>query len=212
MVHVNWKSIDRLKFKELYPELMAYYKDGILPTKSKSALTRFLNHTRMFEYDSSIEEDTSTSIKPPGGAEIHVEMTKSEGRIYLIADNLPDNSLKGIVDLPIQLELINPTADNITNIVSAVYRHSLAGAFRGIEPLFKKLKQSYLGITREDVANVLKKMEMKQYQRLPLIKKLQTIITTRPMEQVQIDLIEVGDWAYFNDKTEYLMTIKDMFS
>jgi hypothetical protein len=32
------------------------------------------------------------------------------------------------------------------------------------------------------------------------------------MEQVQIDLIEVGDWAYVNDKTEYLMTIKDMFS
>jgi len=32
------------------------------------------------------------------------------------------------------------------------------------------------------------------------------------MEQIQIELIEVGDWAYFNDKTEYLMTIKDMFS
>lgn len=211
MVHVNWKSIDRLKFKELYPELMAYYKDGILPTKSKSALTRFINHTRMFEYDSGVEEDT-TSIKPPGGAEIHVETTKSEGRIYLIADNLPDNSLKGIVELPIQLELINPTDDNITNIVSALYNNSLVGGYRGVEPLFKKIKQSYLGITRGDIENVMRKMELKQYQRLPLVKKLQTIITTRPMEQVQIDLIEVGDWAYFNDKTEYLMTIKDMFS
>jgi len=188
---------------------MAYYKDGILPTKSKSALTRFINHTRMFEYDSGVEEDT-TSIKPPGGAPI--ETTKSEGRIYLIADNLPDNSLKGIVDLPIQLELINPTDDNITNIVSALYNNSLVGGYRGVEPLFKKIKQSYLGITRGDIENVMRKMELKQYQRLPLVKKLQTIITTRPMEQVQIDLIEVGDWAYFNDKTEYLMTIKDMFS
>ena len=31
MVLVNFKSIDRLKFKELYPELLAYYKDGIIP-------------------------------------------------------------------------------------------------------------------------------------------------------------------------------------
>ena len=190
MVLVNWKSIDRLKFKELYPELLAYYKDGIIPKKSKSALSKFINHTKMFEYDS----------------------TKKEGRIYLVADNLPDDSLKGIVSLPITLELVNPSDENIQNIVSTVYSHSLVGGFRGTEPLYKKIKQSYLGITRQDVADVLKKMELKQYQRIPALKKLQTIITSRPMEQIQIDLIEVADWAYFNDKTEFLMTVKDMFS
>ena len=186
MTQVNWKSIDRLKFKDLYPELLSYYKNGTLPKKSPSALARFMSHTRLFTYD--------------------------DGRIYLIADNLPDNSLKGIVELPIKLELIHPTDDNITTIVSALYNNSLVGGYRGVEPLFRKIKQAYLGITRGDIENVLKKMELKQYQRLPTIKKLQPIITTRPMEQIQVDLIEVGDWAYFNDKTEYLMTIKDMFS
>ena len=87
MTQVNWKSIDRLKFKDLYPELLSYYKNGTLPKKSPSALARFMSHTRLFTYD--------------------------DGRIYLIADNLPDNSLKGIVELPIKLELINPTDDNI---------------------------------------------------------------------------------------------------
>ena len=179
MVFVNWKSVDRLKFKELYPQLLAYYKDNILPKKSQSAISRFINHTKMFEYHPS----------------------KDGVRIYLVADNLPDNSLKGIVSLPITLEVINPTDENITNIVSTVYSHSLVGGFRGTEPLYKKIKQSFLGITREDVANVLKKMELKQYQRIPALKKLQTIITSRPMEQIQIDLIEVGDWSYFNYKT-----------
>ena len=110
MTQVNWKSIDRLKFKDLYPELLSYYKNGTLPKKSPSALARFMSHTRLFTYD--------------------------DGRIYLIADNLPDNSLKGIVELPIKLELINPTDDNITNIVSALYKNSLVGGYRGVEPLF----------------------------------------------------------------------------
>ena len=193
MVFVNWKSINRLKFKELYPMLMAYYRNSTLPTKSKSALARFLKHAETFEYREGKIDTLSDQI-------------------FLVADNLPDPSLKGIVSLPITLELINPTRENITAIVAELYSHTLVGGFRGIEPLYKKIKQSYLGITREDVADVLKQMELKQYQRQPLIKELQAIITTRPLQHVQVDLIDVSEWSYFNNKTTFLMNVKDLYS
>ena len=95
---VNWKSIARLKFKQLYPELIEFYKNGILPDKSKMAVYRFQKHAQMFTY----EPDKDPS---------------KDGRIFLIALNLEDESLKGIVDIPIKLELINPTDENISSIV-----------------------------------------------------------------------------------------------
>ena len=81
---VNWKAIYSLKFKQLYPDLITFFKSGDYPQKSKSAQSRFKKHLELFKYD------------------------KENKQIYLLANNLPDKNLEGIVQTPIKLIVINP--------------------------------------------------------------------------------------------------------
>lgn len=171
---VKWKSIYSLRYKELYKDLLIYYTKNKLPKKSNQVLYRFKKYLEIFKYD--------------------------EPNLYLIANNLPDENLKGIVELPIKLILLNPeNKKEISKIISEIYNSSLAGAYRGVETIFQKIRQSYLGISRRDVADTLKRMELKQFQRQPLIKELIPIIKLKPLEQVQIDLIDVSEWANNNE-------------
>ena len=58
MVKVSWRSISKIHFSELYPDLYKYYTTGQLPQKSKTALARFMIHTKTFTWDA----DTHTSL------------------------------------------------------------------------------------------------------------------------------------------------------
>lgn len=187
MVKVSWWSISKIHFSELYPDLYKFYTSGELPQKSKTAIARFLVHTKTFTWDAE------------------------QKKIFLIADNLPDNALKGIVQLPVTLEVINPNEEELENIIAEMYSNIMIGGFRGVDPLYKNFRQSYLGVTRDDISNVLEKIKLKQYSRIPEHRPLQPIITSKVLETIQIDLIEVKD-KNSNDKIEYLLSIINMFS
>ena len=188
---VNWKSINRLRFGQLYPDLLAFYQNGTLPSqKGKSAITRFKQHTRTFTWDAK------------------------EKKIYLITDNAPQGeALDGIAKLPIKLELLNPNNEGlIQDIIVDFFNHPIAGGYRGLESTFAKLKQQYLGITREMVSQVLKKLELKQIRRKANVRELHPILSSRPMERLQIDLVDVHQFAGSNNGIKYLLNVVDHFS
>ena len=188
---VNWKSINRLRFGQLYPDLLAFYQNGTLPPqKGKSAITRFKQHTRTFTWDAK------------------------EKKIYLITDNAPQGeALDGIAKLPIKLELLNPNNEGlIQDIIVDFFNHPIAGGYRGLESTFAKLKQQYLGITREMVSQVLKKLELKQIRRKANVRELHPILSSRPMERLQIDLVDVHQFAGSNNGIKYLLNVVDHLS
>ena len=89
--------------------------------------------------------------------------------------------------------------------MTEVFTNVLLGAFRGIEPLYKKIRGLYLGISRDDVAQVLKRLQLKQIQRQADIREMIPLISTKPLDIVQVDLLDVGEHSHWNDKVNFLM-------
>ena len=76
--------------------MLDFYTLGKVPSKSHNAVARFKKHTKMFTYD------------------------EDKKKIYLIADNLPEgDALENIAELPLKLEILDPTNESvITNIIA----------------------------------------------------------------------------------------------
>jgi transposase InsO family protein len=85
---------------------------------------------------------------------------------------------------------------------------------RGRDRLYERLKDLRLvGISRGRMMEYLAKdMVYQTHSRINRVKVNKPIISTRPLERVQIDLIDMSDLAGFNDRRAYALTMVDHFS
>jgi transposase InsO family protein len=178
---VNWKSVSRYHWDQLYPQLVLYFEKGEKPKNTRG----FIKKTKMFEY--------------------------VDGRLFLVADNPPDEMEDIPVDLPIKLEVIVDEEMKV-EIIKEVFVNIRMGSFRGIDPIYKRIRRMYVGITRDDVSDVLKRMELKQLKRTAEIRELITIEPKRVMEIVQVDLLEIKEHIKINDGVNFLLNVIDHFS
>ena len=184
---VNWKSIGKYRWDEMYRRLKDWFEKGELPKGvSEVAVRSFKRKLKQFEM--------------------------VEGRIYLVADNPPDEMMDIPMKLPYRLEVVEPSKENIDAIISEVFVNIRVGSFRGVNAIYNKLKTMYVGIKRNDVADVLKRMELKQLQRTAEIRELITIEPKRVMEIVQVDLVEIREHVRINEDVNYLLNVIDHFS
>ena len=184
---VNWKSIGKYRWDEMYRRLKGWFEKGELPKGvSEVAVRSFKRKLKQFEM--------------------------VDGCIYLVVDNPPDDLLDIPMKLPFRVEVVEPSKENIDAIISEVFVNIRAGSFRGVSAIYNKLKTMYVGIKRGDVTDVLKRMELKQLQRTAEIRDLITIEPKRVMEIVQVDLVEIREHIKINEGVNYLLNVIDHFS
>jgi transposase InsO family protein len=193
MNKVKWKSIRGLKWKELYIDLKIYLETGDLPQgKSPSSLSRFKRTATKFELEN---ED-----------------------IILLTNTLPPNLLdedgNPLVDVNLPMKFIVCDPKNKTETIKTFFSSVLGSNYKGIENCYRKISAQYLGITRQDISKVLKRMEIKQLKRPTLQRELKPIIASKPMEYLQLDLMDFSKLKYekFNNGYVYLLNIIDIFS
>ena len=139
MVELTWKSIRALHWNDLYIPLHQYLVTGELPKKSLAGMGRFKRSAKNFELD-------------------------QDDNIILITNQIPEDLLDGNgeplvkLELPLRFIVVNPT-EKLTTIKTA-FNSILAGGFKGVESIYKKIASQYIGITRKDVSDVLKKMDL----------------------------------------------------
>jgi hypothetical protein len=181
---VKWKSIRSLPWKTLYSPLLAYLIDGTIPEKSPSSLARFKRLAKKFE----LNED---------------------GRLVLITNTPLDTDENGenlMEDTPTRSYLVqNP--EEKESLILSFFHNVFSGGYKGIESMYKKITAQYIGITRQDISDVLKRIELKQLKRPTLTRDLKPILTSKPMEFWQIDLVDFTKLGYerHNDSFVFIM-------
>jgi len=194
MPELTFKSLRALHWNDLYVPLHEYLVTGQLPEKTASSLTRFKRVAKNFELDPSTQDIILiTNIIPP-------ELLDPDGEPLVE------------IDLPLKFTVVDPRRKKDTIITC--FNSVQSGGFKGVESLYRKISSQYLGISRNDIADVLKKMELKQLKRPTLTREIKPILTTRPMEYWQIDLVDFTKLGYekFNDNYVFILNIVDIFS
>ena len=99
-------------------------------------------------------------------------------------------------------------------MIQSYYLSPYGGSFRGVESIYKGLTREIIGISREQVAKALMKMESKQITHSANQTILQPIKTSRVMERLQIDLIDFSKNAGIQkfNKLNFILTCIDTFS
>jgi hypothetical protein len=193
MNKVKWKSIRGLKWKELYQPLKIYLLTGDLPKgKSPSSLSRFKRTANRFELDG---ED-----------------------IVLITETLPpelvDENGKSLIEIDLPMKYVVCDPKHKVETIKTFFTNVLASNFKGINNVYTKIKSQFIGITRKDVSDVLKKFEIKQLKRNVVQRELKPILSTKPMEIWQIDLVDFTKLGYTKQNNGYCFILNciDHFS
>jgi transposase InsO family protein len=103
------------------------------------------------------------------------------------------------------------TQNQIPEVLRLLYSHAKTSR-NGIHSFFDSVRQRFEGITRADVEKFLK--SQRTYQRfLPEKKKLsQPIITHHPLQQIQMDYIDLQKLKHHNRGYAYCLVLVDVFS
>jgi transposase InsO family protein len=97
-------------------------------------------------------------------------------------------------------------------VLNRIYNDPATG-LSGRDKLFYRIKQLYAGISRRDIAAFLSAQETAQiHARPPKLRTVKPIISSKPNERFQMDLIDMSTLAYWNDNTHFILTIIDHFT
>jgi transposase InsO family protein len=190
-----WKSIRQLKIsKEFYSDLLEALTKGKMPEKKhSSSLFRFKKWLDVFTYNSKSKE---------------IELVTNELPKHLTDKN--GESLGVKIKLPLVLLVVNPEEKRA--FIEETWSSTQHGSYRGAQSLFKRLQLSTIGITRKDIEEFLKTTELTQID-LPKNKSLvKPILTTRPNERWQMDLIDMSKYEHWNNATTFCLTVIDHYS
>ena len=166
-------------------------KKGINIRKSRKAKKRLERWTKVFEIDKG-HLVYKTDIPQP-------DQIDRDGKALL--NNYTRPKTYRVVP-PAQKE----------GVILKLYHSSADGGFRGVVPLWRKLQSQTIGISRPDVASVLKRLELKQLQAPIRDRILTASIHKHPVERIQSDVVSLEQFSYWNNEFKYLCAFVDHFS
>ena len=157
-----WKSVSHIQWRAgFYERLFQYLEKGFVPPLSKDQRRRLFKWAELFEI--------------------------TDGQLVLVTDvPFPSEAVLGP-----QMRTFRVLAtQDVDNVIKEAYREETTG-YRGVEALFQTLRRRFLNIYRKDVHRVLGNMESRRLGHLAKSgEQIPTpIISKRPMERVQIDLM-----------------------
>ena len=195
---INWKSIRSIKWNEddTINRVKKYKKDGILPTG--------FTYMRSYRFRKIFEQFTLE------GNELYLIITEESNLPPYFKDE--NNELLFDVKMPFKLKVINNEKER-NDLIQNYYLNILSNAYRGSKSLYERLSREFLNISRRDVEERLKQLELVQLT-MPIEnnKIVKPIVSSKVLEQFEIDLIEISSISKQNDGINFLMCVIDTFS
>lgn len=199
MSKINWKSIRSIRWEEndTLELVKKYKKDGSLP--SDFTYMRSYRFKKLFDI-----------------------FTLEKNELFLViteTSDLPDyfkdkttGKLLFQVNLPLKFKVINNEKER-NQIIDTYYRNILSNSYRGSKSLYERLSREFLNISRRQVEQQIKNIEIAQMT-VPVNESRITkpIVSERPFQQIEIDLIDVSSVSKYNDGINFLLTCIDTFS
>jgi len=195
---INWKSIRCIKWEEddTINRVKKYKKDGILPndwTYMKSY--RFRKIFNIFTLENN---------------DLYLVITEVSDLPTYFKDN--NNNLLFDVKMPLRMKVINNEKER-NDLIQNYYLNILSNAYRGSKSLYERLSREYLNISRRQVEEQMKKIELVQITNpIENNKLVKPIVSERCYQQFEIDLIDISSIAKQNDGITFLMCVIDTFS
>lgn len=197
---IRWKSIQNCRWtQELIEEVKEYLKNETLPKRLEGIYIKEWRFKRLFN-QFTLGEDNKLYI---------IVNEEEDLPSYFLDEN---GELLFDVNLPMKFRLIE-TQKEKEEIITTYYSNLLGNAYRSATNLHQRLMKEFIGISRKDVNNTLKNLEIKQLI-LPIEENKITkpIITEKPFQQWECDLIDVSSIAKQNDNVNFILTVVDIFS
>jgi len=197
---IHWRSVQNIRWSQdgLFENVKEFLKTGEVPQK-------YDTYMKQYRFRKLYENFT----------------LGDDGKIYLIIDdseNLPpyfldeNDNLLFDVKLPMRFRVIE-TQKEKDEIIKTYYSNLLGNNYRSSTNLHQRIMKEFLNISRKDVENYVKNLEIKQLiHPIEENKITKPIITERVMQQVQVDLIDVSNLAKHNDNVNFILTVIDIFS
>jgi hypothetical protein len=196
---IKWKSIINIRWSiELIEEVKEYLKDQTLPKRLET-------YHQQWKFKKLFSQFT----------------IGSDDKIYIVVDEEQDlpkyfldenDELLFDVDLPMKFRLIE-TQKEKEEIITNYYSNLLGNAYRSSTNLHQRLMKEFINISRKDVTNTLKNLELKQLiHPIEENKIVKPIITEKPFQQWECDLIDVSSISKQNDNVNFILTVVDIFS
>lgn len=196
---IKWRGILNIRWSiELIEEVKEYLKDETLPKRLET-------YHQQWKFKRLFSQFTLGSDN-----ELYVIVDEEEDLPkYFLDDN---GELLFDVNLPMKFKLIE-TQEEKEKIIINYYSNLLGNAYRSATNLHQRLMKEFVNISRKDVTNTLKNLELKQLiHPIEENKIVQTIVASKPMEHWQVDLIDMSSVSKQNDNVNFLMNVIDIFS
>jgi hypothetical protein len=202
---IHWRSILNIRWdQELITDVKQYLKDKSLPTRLD---TGNKNTTYMKEYRFKKLFDRFS--------------LGDDNKIYVIINEekvLPsyfldkDGNLLFDVNLPMKFRVVENDKEK-EEIITTYYSNLLGNGYRSATNLHQRLSKEFVNISKKDVSGVLKNIEINQLIRpIEENKIVKPLITEKPYQQWEVDLIDVSSIAKHNDNVNFILTCIDIFS
>jgi hypothetical protein len=196
---IKWKSIQNIRWNEnLIKEVKDFLKNEIVPSRLDTyhKIWKFKKLYSQF----TLGEDNKLYI---------IVNDEKDLPSYYLDDN---GDLKFDVNLPMNFLLAECQKEK-QEIITTYYSNLLGNAYRSSTNLHQRLMKEFIGISRKDVNDTLKHIEIKQLI-LPIEenKIVKPLITEKSFEQWECDLIDVSSISKQNDNVNFILTVKDIFS
>mgnify|MGYP000095936647 CR=1 FL=1 len=125
--------------------------------------------------------------------------------------DLPGWGISRTGKLAFQGKSVVPQED-IQAFVTEIYNNPWDG-FSGRTKIYDKIKQDFIGISQPALLKALQNLESYQ---LHLVKKrpsvVRPIVSTRPLQRIQIDLVDMQPLSRWNDGYRYLLNTIDTYT
>jgi transposase InsO family protein len=197
---IKWRGIQNIRWnKELIEEVKEYLKDGSIPKRVEDNYMRSWRFKKLFS-QFTLGDDNN----------IYVIVNEEEDLPSYFLDENGD--LLFDVNLPMKFRLIE-TQKEKEEIIQTYYSNLLGNAYRSSTNLHQRLMKEFINISRKDVNNTLKNLEIKQLiHPIEENKITKPIITEKPFQQWECDLIDVSSISKQNDNVNFILTVVDIFS
>lgn len=215
---IKWGSIRQIKWTDqLYKEVVRFVETGEPPahlatpakvSKWKSKFKHFGVRTIMVDDEDDQGDDGKRgNNRKKELLQLVLQLRSSEDVFWAINK---DGETLFEVNLPYFMTVIPQSKKHVT--LTKLYPELTHNAFRSVETFFEKLTKQFVGITRDDVIQFMKTVELRQLQVAAPISVMEPIVTKRVNQQWEMDLVDVQSKARFNSDTNYLFTVIDCFS
>ena len=196
---IKWKSIQNIRWnQDLIEELKEFLRNENIP-KRLDTYHKIWKFKKLYS-QFTLGEDNK----------LYIVVNEEEDLPHYFLDE--NGNLKFDVNLPMTFRLIESQKEK-QEIITNYYSNLLGNAYRNSTNLHQRLMKEFIGISRKDVNDTLKNIEIKQLI-LPIEENKITkpLITEKTFQQWECDLIDVSSVSKQNDNVNFILTVIDIFS